>query len=147
MTKANKTYAETQKEAIGKLIENGTYDKATAHTHFDETKVTLPEGVTIETINAHISLFNDLNGQVEDAVAQQTRTAHAENDKILSTTGSLTMGNLAITSQHHLQQKIGEQVLYGGSVTAADYIYSQEANDWVATMQSNNASMAENLFK
>lgn len=147
MTKLNKTYAESQKAGIDALVENATYDKATAHTTFSSDKVILPEGITPESIKNHSQFFTATSGQVEEATAQLTRKAHEENDKILTTTGTLDIGGVVFTSQHHLEQKVGDHQLYGGSVTSVDYIFTPEATEWMATMQANNAEIAEKLFK
>lgn len=147
MSKLNKTYAESQTAAIANLTEHASYDKATAHTTFSAEKFSLPEGVTPESIKTHKDLFIDITGAIEEATAQQTLAAHKADEKILTTTGSLELGGVVFTSQHHLQQKIGDHELFGGSVTSVDYIYSPEATEWAASMRANNASIAEDLFK
>lgn len=145
--KLNKDYDEKQKAGIKNLVEHGKYDKATAHTTFDASKVTLPEGVTQETIKTHAALFTDLSGQVEGATAEITRTAHKDNEKIVSTDGTLLFGDVEITSQHHLKDKVGDDYLYGTSVTCVDYVHSAEASEWLASTRENNQKIAQDLFK
>lgn len=145
----NKTYGEVQNAGVAALVKNGSYDKATAHVHYDATKLEHPEGITNESIALHVPYFNALGGQVTAATAEVARTAHAENKDILKVDGTLTLpGGMVIHSEHELRQKVGEnEYLFGQSTTMVDYQHSEEAAAWYDSIQASNAAIAESLFK
>lgn len=143
----NKSYDETMKAGVKGLVEHSTYDKATNHVTFDASKLELPEGITPETAKTHVTWINDLTAQAEQATAEIARTQYAENDKLTTMDASLNMlGTFTINSQHHLSQQVGEEHIYGNSMTSVDYIHSTEQADWLDTQRTANQDLAAKLF-
>lgn len=142
----NKEYAEKMEAGVKELVENSTYDKVTNHVVFDKEKVSLPEGVTVESMQTHVNFFNDLSALTESAVSQIARTEFATNDKLTTVDGTLDYGFFSINSQHHLQQQVGEEYLYGQSTTAIDYVHTEEQTQWVADQRQASTAEAAKLF-
>lgn len=143
----NKSFAEKMSAGVTGLVANADFNKGTKHVSFNAEKVELPEGVTVDTINTHIDLFNTLSAQTEVATAEIGRTERANDDTLTTVDGSLQIGNLLINSQHHLSQKAGDDTLYGLSTTTVDYVHSAEATDWLSKQRESNQQLAEALFK
>lgn len=139
-------FNELQDANVKALVENVDYAKATAHATFSADSIEKPENITPESIESHIGFFNSLGGLVEVATAQVGRQQHAENPDLTTVDGTLKMGSLVITSQHHLQQKVGDEALYGVSTTAIDYIHSDEQTDWLMKAREVNREEAAKLF-
>lgn len=142
----NKEYGESMDAGVAALVEHGTFDKATGHVTFDSSKLELPEGITLESINSHIGLINDLSSQVEVATAQIGRTEHANNNDLTTLDGTLAFGDLTIHSQHHLRQKVDTEFLFGQSTTAVDYVHSAENAEWTQTQRTASLEAAQKLF-
>lgn len=146
MTKQNVSYADSQKAGIAKLVSKSTYDKATAHVTFDPASVTVPEGITEDSMRKHLHAINDITGQVSSAMGEITRREHGENKKVERADGTLVYGGFTINSDHDLRQKIGDDHIYGTSVTAVVHDYTAEQSAWLEENQAHNASLAKGLF-
>jgi len=147
----NKDYAEQQAAAVKQLVEKGVYDKATYHTVFGHDAVTLPEGVTPESIATHVEFINNTASAVEVANAELTRLAHAQNEKMTAGTATFAMGGLTINSEHRLRQQVGtlgenEAWEYGRSTTAVDYVHSDVATTWLTDQREAQIAQATALF-
>jgi len=142
----NKEYTAAQDAAVKDLVENVTYNKATNHATFDAAKLELPEDITPESMQAHVSYINQLSGQVEVATAQVAREQFADNNKLTTIDGTLDFGGFTINSQHHLQQQVGDDHLYGISTTAIDYYHSEEQTDWLQEHRDQHVTLATALF-
>jgi len=142
----NKEYAAAQNEAVKQLVENSTYDKATNHATFDASKLELPEDITPESMQAHVTYINQLSGQVEVATSQIARDQFADNNKLTTIDGTLDFGGFTVNSQHHLQQQVGDDFIHGVSTTAIDYYHSEEQTDWLQEHRDSAASLAAKLF-
>ena len=142
----NKKYGEYMDESVKGLVDNATVDSKTNHTTFSADKLTLPKGVTTESIKTHVTLFNDLSAQVEAATGEVARSEYAKNDKLTSMDGTLDLGAFTINAQHHLKQKVGDNDLYGVSTTAVDYIHSEEQSTWLETNRQQDQELAKKLF-
>ena len=120
----NQEYTEAQNAAVKQLVENSTFEKATNHAVFDASKLELPEDITPESMQAHVTYINQLSGQVEVATSQIARDQFADNNKLTTIDGTLDFGGFTINSQHHLKQQVGDDFLHGISSTAIDYYLS-----------------------
>lgn len=143
----NKSFADKMAAGVTNLVENAQWDKATKHATFSADKIELPEGVSVESINTHIDLFNTLTAQTEVATAEIGRAQRADDDTLTTVDGTLQFGNLVINSQHHLSQKAGDDVMYGLSTTTVDYVHTAEQTDWLEKQRSANIELATSLFK
>ena len=143
----NKSFADKMAAGVTGLVENADWSKATRHATFAGDKVTLPDGVTVDTINAHIDLFNTLTSQAEVATAQIGREQRKEDDTLTTVDSTLTLGNFVVNSQHQLSQKAGEDTLYGLSTTTVDYVHTEEQTDWLSKQRESNQELAAALFK
>lgn len=147
----NKDYAEQQAATVKQLLEKGVYDKATQHHVFGADSVNLPEGITPETITDHVNFFNNTASAVEVANAELTRLANAQNDKLMNTTGTYTIGGLTINTEHRLRQQVGalgeeENYVYGNSTTTVDYVHSDLAAAWLSEQRDSSVAQATALF-
>lgn len=142
----NKEYVAKMEAGVKQLVENSAYDKVTNHAVFDKDKVELPKGVTLESMETHVNFLNDLTAQTETAVSQIARTEFGNNDKLTTVDGTLDFGFFSINSQHHLQQQVGDEHLYGQSTTAIDYVHSDEQAQWVADQRQASLTEAAKLF-
>lgn len=139
-------FNEIMESSVKSLVENVDYAKSTAHATFSPTSIEMPEGVSLETIESHIRFFNDVTGAVEVATAQVARNEFESNKELTTIDGTLTLGDLVINSQHHLQMKVGDTHVYGASTTAVDYIHSEEQSDWLIKAREVNHQEASKLF-
>jgi hypothetical protein len=142
----NQEYTEAQNAAVKQLVENSTFEKATNHAVFDASKLELPEDITPESMQAHVTYINQLSGQVEVATSQIARDQFADNNKLTTIDGTLDFGGFTINSQHHLKQQVGDDFLHGISSTAIDYYHSEEQTDWLQEHRDNATSLAAKLF-
>lgn len=142
----NKSYDELMKESVEGLVKHSTYDKATNHVVFDAEKVSMPEGVTAETIKTHVGWINDLTAVTEQAAAEIAREKFKENDKLTTLDATLGLGSFTINTQHHLSQQAGDDFIYGNSMTAVDYMHTTEQADWLDTQRTANQELAAKLF-
>lgn len=143
----NKSFADKMAAGVTGLVEHADWNKATAHATFNSEKLELPEGVTVDTINTHLDLFNNLTAQTEVATAEIGRAQRKEDENLTTVDGTLTLGNFVVNSQHHLSQKAGDDTLYGLSTTTVDYVHSQEQTDWLSKQRESNQELAAALFK
>lgn len=143
----NSEYAKLMGNGVATLVEHHDYNKASNHVTFDATKVELPENITVESLQEHVSFLNDTSGQVREAVAQIARTAHGDNKKITTVDGTLELGGVVFNSQHHLRNTIGEDVhMYGHSTTQTTYTHSEDHAAWMAEQDQVNVDLATKLF-
>lgn len=142
----NKSYDEVMKETVEGLVKNSDYDKATNHVTFNPEKLVFPEGVTPETVKTHVEWINDLTASTEQATAEMARDLFKENDKLTTLDATLSLGSFSINSQHHLSQQVGEEFIYGNSLTAVDYMHTTEQADWLDTQRTANQELATKLF-
>ena len=142
----NKEYGTKMDTGVSNLVTNSTYDKATNHVTFKAAELQLPEGVTEESMRQHVGFINDLTVQTETAVAQIAREQYADNNKLTTIDGTLDFGGFNINSQHHLQQQVGEEFLYGVSTTAVDYVHAEEQVGWLTEQRDASRELATKLF-
>ncbi|BAW98394.1 phage protein [Vibrio phage pTD1] len=145
-TKAPK-YDELQANLVKSLTKNHEYNKGTNVVVFDSEKLEMPEGITGESMEAHVNFMNQVSGAVEVATAEITRNLYAENDKINNVEGTLTIPGVTFNSEHILRSEVGDESLYGASTTMTDFIHTQEASDWLAEQRATNETLASKLFK
>lgn len=146
MAKQNVSYGDSQKAGIKGLVDKSSFEKGTAHVTFDPTSVQLPEGVTAESMSKHINALNDLTGQVGGATAEIARREYEANKKIERVDGTLEWGGVTINSDHDLRQKVGDDYIYGSTVTTTIHDYSPEQTSWLEENLAHNASLAKDLF-
>jgi hypothetical protein len=142
----NNSYTDFMNAGVKSLVDNSNYDKATNHVTFDASKLELPEGVTAESMQSHVSVINQLSAQAETAVAEIARTQFADNNKLTTVDGTLDFGGFTVNSQHHLQQQVGDDFLWGISSTAIDYVHSEEQTSWLTEQRDASADLAAKLF-
>jgi len=142
----NNEYQKQQDAAVQQLVEKGQFDKATNHITFGLDAVTLPEGITQESMQQHVDFINNTASAVEVANAQLARLEHAQNDKLTTTSASFGFGGFNITSEHRLQQQVDESYIYGQSTTTIDYVHSAEAAAWYADQRDASITQATALF-
>jgi len=144
--KLNKAFNDSMTKSVKSLVDNANFNTATKHVTYDASKVEMPEGVTLDSLKAHTTFINELSGQVETATAQIARDRRAEDDTLTTLDGTLDMGAFTINSQHHLQQKVGDEYIYGQGTTAVDYMHSEEQSLWVQTQRTASQEQAAKLF-
>lgn len=142
----NKAYTEKMDKNVKSLVEHSSYDKVTNHATFDASKVEMPEGITTESIKTHVEFINELTAVSEQATAEIARTAFGDNDKLTTVDATLDMGAFTINSQHHLSQQVGEEKLFGHSMTEINYMHSTEQADWMDLNRTANQEAAAKLF-
>lgn len=142
----NKTYQEKMDKQVKNLVDNGKYDKVTNHATFDPAKLEMPEGITTESIQAHVGWINELSSATEQATAIVAQTAYADNNKLTTVDASLNLDAFTINSQFHLSQQVGEEHIYGQSMTEVMYIHSEELANWTDMNRTANQEAAAKLF-
>lgn len=142
----NKEYGENMNKGVAGLVKHGTYDKATQHVTFNSAEVPLPEGVTEESMKTHVNVINDLSAQAEAATAQIAREQYANDNSLTTIDGTLNFGGFSINSQHHLQQQVGDEHIWGLSTTAVDYVHTDEQAAWLTEVRDSSRDMAAKLF-
>ncbi len=143
----NKEFGEEMDAAIQNLMDNHKFHKASTHVEFDASKVVMPEGINLDSLEAHNNFINNLALQAESATAQIARKLHGEDDKITTLDGTLKFGTaLEINSTHHLRQQIGEEHVYGISTTAVDFHHDTVQADWLSNNRSADQDLAKALF-
>lgn len=142
----NKEYGESMDAGVKDLVEHSEYDKATNHVTFSTENLEMPEGVSEESLKLHTNFINTLGSQVEVATAEVARTQYKDNDQLTTVDGTLALGAFTINSQHHLQQKVGEEHIYGVSSTAIDYPHSDEQAQWLQSQRTASQEQAAKLF-
>lgn len=142
----NKEYGESMDAGVKDLIEHSEFNKATNHVKFSTENLEMPEGVSEESLKQHVSYINELSSQVEVATAQIARDQRKDNDQLTTVDGTLDLGSFTINSQHHLQQKVGEEHIYGVSSTAIDYVHSDEQAQWLQSQRTASQEQAAKLF-
>jgi hypothetical protein len=142
----NKEYASMMDAGVKNLLANQKFEKGTGHVTYAADKLELPEGITGDSMQLHVGYINDLSAMTEEATAQYARTAHEENEKLTSLDSTLTFGGFAINSQHHLQQRVGDEYLYGLSTTAVDYVHNENQTGWLEQQRQSNVDLATKLF-
>ncbi|AGB07138.1 hypothetical protein [Vibrio phage VP4B] len=140
-------YGDLQSNLVKNLTKNHEYNKGTNVVVFDADKLEMPEGITGESMEAHVNFMNQVSGAVEVATAEITRELYAENDKINNVEGTLSIPGVVFNTEHTLRAEVGEEALYGGSTTMTDFIHTQEASDWLAEQRASNETLASKLFK
>lgn len=144
--KQKKTFEEQMNKAVELLKKDAEFNKATGHVTFSPKSLSLPKGVTEESMTQHVNFLNDLTGQVEVATAQLAQDYYGEDNNLTTLDGGLNWGGMQLNSQHHLKQQVGDEWLYGNSTTAIDYVHSDESAEWLNTQREANKTLAKNLF-
>jgi len=142
----NNDFGEEMQAGVDSLVKGAEFNKATAHVVFNADELQYPEGVTPDSLGAHVNFINNLSSQVEVANAQVARQQFEENNKLTTVDGTLNLGSLSINTQHHLKQQVGEEFLYGQTTTAVDYVHSPEAAEWLQTQRTSSQELAAKLF-
>jgi hypothetical protein len=142
----NKEYGEHMNNGVAGLVKHGTYDKATQHVTFNSAELPLPEGVTADSMKTHVNVINELSAQAEAATAQIAREQYANDNSLTTIDGTLNFGGFSINTQHHLQQQVGDEHLWGISTTAVDYIHSDEQAAWLTESRDSSRELAAKLF-
>lgn len=147
-TKVNKDYDESIQANTKALVETAKLDKTTAHAALDSAGLTFPEGISLETLNNNIRALNDIAISVEQAGYQLTTQAHKDNDKILTTSATLNLGEgIVVNTQTYLQQELGDSgTVFGQAVTAVDHRYNSEQSAYLDQMRASNQAEAKKLF-
>lgn len=140
------TYEKLMNSSVDALVEQHDFNKATGHVSFNVEGIKPPKGITEDSMKLHTGFINDLGLQVEAATANLANTYHADNNELITLDGSLEWGGMTINSQHHLKQKVGEEDFFGVSTTATDFMYSEEATNWVDTQRDAAKATAKKLF-
>lgn len=142
----NEEYVKLMGNGVANLVENHTYQKENNHATFDASKLIIPEGITEESMQTHVTFINNTGGMVREATAQLARDQHKENKKVTVVDATLSWGGVTWNSQHNLSQKAGEDHLYGHSVTTTDYAHSAELSQWNNDQDKINVDLATKLF-
>lgn len=140
-------YGDLQSNLVKNLTKNHEYNKATNVVMFDAEKLEMPEGITGESMEAHVNFMNQVSGAMEVATAEIARDLYAENDKINNVEGTLSIPGVTFNTEHILRSEVGDESLYGASTTMTDFVHTQEASDWLAEQRASNESLASKLFK
>jgi len=143
----NKEFGESMQQGIQNLVDNHKYHKATNHIEFDASKLSMPEGITLDSIATHSDYINTLALQAEAATSQIGRKVYGEDKNISTLDSTLKLGTaLDINSTHHLRQQVGEEYIYGGQTTAVDFHHSQLQADWLSENRAADQDLAAKLF-
>lgn len=142
----NEQYSKNMSEGVKALVEKASFDKVTNHVTYDINSVKMPEGVTKETLKTHVDFINDVSAIAEVATSEIGRREFATNNKLTTLDGSLDFGSFQINTQHHLQQQVGEEFLYGVGTTAIDYVHSEDQTLWLSEQRDANVAEATKLF-
>jgi hypothetical protein len=143
----NKEFGESMDLGIKNLMDNHKFHKATTHVEFDASKLSMPEGITLDSIATHSEYINNLALQAESATSQIARQLHGDNKELTTLDSTLKLGNaLDINSTHHLRQQVGEEYIYGGHTTAVDFHHSQMQADWLSNNRAADQDLAAKLF-
>lgn len=142
----NKEFGASMDAAVAQLVEKGVFDKATAHVTYGIDAVTLPEGITEDSMKQHVEFINNTASAVEVATAQIARDQHADNDKLQTVDATFSFGGFDINSQHHLRQQIDEEYVYGQSTTAVDYQHGSDLSAWMVDQRESSVQQATKLF-
>lgn len=142
----NEQYTKNMSEGVKALVEGASFDKVTNHVTFKPDSVKMPEGVTTESLKTHVDFINDASAMTEPAVSQIARREFKDNEKLTTVDGTLDFGGFNINSQHHLQQQVGDEYLYGVGTTAIDYIHSEDQTLWLSEQRDANVAEATKLF-
>lgn len=143
----NKDFSERMQKAVDQMKEKGQFNALTNHVNFGADAVTLPEGITEESMKQHVDFINETSGQLETATALIAREQHANNDKLSTVDGSYHIGGVTINSQHHLRQQVGgDEWVFGESTTAISYVHSDEQTQWLTEQRETSVAEAAKLF-
>lgn len=142
----NKEYGEYMDAGVKGLVEHSKFDKSTGHVTYSAADVALPDGVTQESLEQHIEVINNLSAQVEVATQQIAHREYELNNKLTTVDGGLKMGSMAINSQYHLKQQVGDEFLYGQATTAVDYMHTAEQAEYLQTNRASSQDLAAKLF-
>ena len=143
----NKEFGESMDTGIKNLVDNHKFHKASTHVEFDVSKLEMPKGIDLNSIEAHTAYINNLALQAEAATSQIARQLHADDEKIVTLDSTLKFGqSLDINSTHHLRQQIGEEYIHGTATTAVDFHHTELQADWLAINRASDQDLAKALF-
>lgn len=144
----SKAFTKHMNTLATQLTESADINSQTNTINFSLEKVTLPKGVTPESLGVHVEFINDMAAVTESATADIARTMFKDNDKLTTVDSALTIcDGLTIRSQHHLQQNLGEETfLYGESTSVVSFMGNEEQSKWLADVQQHNKELARALF-
>jgi hypothetical protein len=97
-------------------------------------------------MKTHVNVINELSAQAEAATAQIAREQYANDNSLTTIDGTLNFGGFSINTQHHLQQQVGDEHLWGISTTAVDYLHSDEQAAWLSEARDASRDLATKLF-
>lgn len=145
MSKTNKAFGKVMDAQVAELVKGAEIHKETHHIKF--APVTMPEGVTTETLQAHVNFINQTGLAVEAATFQIGQDQFADT-KQETWDGRLEMfEGLTFNSDVRLREVIGEETLYGTTQTFIDHPHTQEMVDWYSSFHDRNVELATALFK
>lgn len=116
--------------------------------NFSIEKVTMPKGVTPESLGVHVNFINDMAAVTESATADIARTMFKDNDSLTTVDSTLAIcEGLTIRSQHHLKQSLGEDTfLFGESTTVVGFVGNEDQAKWLSETQEHSKELARKLF-
>lgn len=147
MTKQVSEFASAMNTTVDALVKGADVHSATHTAVFKASDLTMPEGVTEESLAKHVKFINETSAAVPAAVAkiaadQYEETKHEKWD------GALTLiPGLTFTGGVQLREEVDGNVAYGVTQSLTDYTYDQELTDWMVDHQADLATKAADLFK
>ena len=142
----NTNFDEIMENGVTALVAGADVNNITSHATFQAGPEIFNDEVTQDSLGVHLNFLNNLVAQSEQATAQLSRAAFDENNENTSFDSTLDLGYAQIQSQHFLKQDVGDNTLYGQSVTSIDYNYTDDLNNYREQMSNSNSEAAAKLF-
>lgn len=131
---------------VKSLVEHADTHDATHTIVFKADKVEMPEGITPESLHAHVGFINTTSAQVPAAVGQIGMDRY-EDTKHEKWDGVLDFGQgLIFTGGVQLREEVDGEISYGVTQSMVDHAYTQELTDWMMSNQEDLAAKAAKLF-
>ncbi|QDJ97408.1 hypothetical protein D9_0078 [Aeromonas phage D9] len=145
--KTELTFAEIMSAGKDSLVKGADIHNATHTIKFKAEDLTMPKGVTAESLDLHMNFINQSSEQVSAAVMDiaQDRyedTKHLAWDGVLEVTPGLTLTGFA-----NLREEVDGEAVFGSMSSLVDYNYGTELTDWITSNQELMAEKAKKLFE
>lgn len=146
MSKQENKFAASMDSAVAALVKSADVHTATHTTVFKADAVTMPEGITPESLVKHVSFINETSAAVPAAVAE-IALANYEETKHEKWDGVLELApGLSLTGGVQLREEVDGNTTFGTIHSLVDHHYSPELTDWMTGHQADLATKASKLF-